>query len=64
MLAAWPADSSSQALNGLVAVLNAQIAQSGDEDEKSKLVQIRDGLLGVGKQLFMAWAENKTKGIG
>ena len=64
MLAAWPADSSSQALNELVAVLNAQIAQSGDEDEKSKLVQIRDGLLGVGKQLFMAWAENKTKGIG
>jgi hypothetical protein len=64
MLAGWPADTSAEALNELVAALNTQIQQTADAGEKSKLEALRDGLLGVGRQLFLSWAENKTKGLG
>jgi hypothetical protein len=64
MLAGWPSGSGDDALNELVAALNAQIEQTTDAGEKSRLAQLRDGLLGVGRQLFLSWAENKTKGIG
>jgi len=63
-LAGWPADTATEALNELVAAFNTQIQQTADAGEKSKLEALRDGLLGVGRQLFLSWAENKTKGLG
>jgi hypothetical protein len=56
----WPATAPEVALDGLVEALNTAIASTDDESKRSKLTRVRDGLLGVGRDVALAYFEKKA----
>ena len=63
MLAGWPGSSAQDALNELVAALDSEIAGTAEGERRSKLVQVRDGLLGAAQQIAIAYLEKKIEGM-
>lgn len=59
MLGHWPAGPAQDALNELVVALNAEIDRTSDTQKRSKLIQVRDGLLGVARDIAIAYLEKK-----
>lgn len=60
IMARWPETEPEAALDGLVEDLNTAIASTDDEGKKSKLTRIRDGLLGAGRDVALAYFEKKA----
>jgi hypothetical protein len=56
----WPVTAPEAALGGLVEALNTAIVSTDDESQKSKLTRIRDGLLGAGRDVALAYFEKKV----
>ncbi len=56
----WPVTAPEAALDGLVEALNTAIVATDDEGQKSKLTRIRDGLLGAGRDVALAYFEKKV----
>jgi hypothetical protein len=46
---------------GLLAALTAEIDRTTDEDKRSKLIHVRDGLAGVAKGLFLTYLRGVLK---
>jgi hypothetical protein len=59
MLEGWPAGAAQDALNELVAALDSEIAQTQDTEKRSKLVAVRDGLVGAARDIAIAYLEKK-----
>jgi hypothetical protein len=64
LLKGWPEGSANDVVENLLAMLDAEIANTHDEEKKSKLVQIRNGIGYVARDLFLKWAETKVGHIG
>jgi hypothetical protein len=62
LLAGWPGSSPEAALDELVVALDQAIASSADEDRRSKLVRVRDGLLGAARDVALVYFEKKVAG--
>ena len=60
LLAGWPGSSGEAALAGLVNAIDIAIASGEDTSKKARLTQLRDGLLGVGKDVALAYLEKKA----
>lgn len=60
IMARWPETGPEAALDGLVEALNTAIASTDDEAKKSKLTRIRDGLLGAGRDVALAYFEKRV----
>jgi hypothetical protein len=63
LVAGWPTGPDQDALDQLVAALDKEIGRTPDAESRSKLQQVRDGLLGVGRAVFLAWLEQKAQGL-
>lgn len=64
LIKGWPEDSANDVVENLLAMLDAEIADTHDEQKKSRLVQVRDGIAYVARDLFIKWAETKVGQIG
>lgn len=62
LLAGWPGSTPEAALDELVGALDQAIATTADEDKRSKLVRVRDGLLGGARDVALAYFEKKVGG--
>lgn len=60
VMARWPETGPEAALDGLVEALNITIASTDDDAKRSKLTHIRDGLLGAGRDVALAYFEKKV----
>jgi hypothetical protein len=63
MLDGWPGSLGEEALRGLVAALNAEIEQTTDDDKRSKLIQVRDGLRGVARDLVLTYLRGDVQAL-
>jgi hypothetical protein len=59
----WPGSVGEEALRGLVAALTAEIEHTTDADKRSKLIQVRDGLLGVARDLFLTYLRGDVQAL-
>jgi hypothetical protein len=55
LLGRWPGSNPEAALDELVAALDEAIESAPDEEKRSKLVRVRDDLLGAAKDVFLAY---------
>jgi hypothetical protein len=55
----WPAGPAQAALEELVRDVDIAIERTPDEDQRSKLVALRDGLVGAGRDIAIAYLEKK-----
>ena len=62
-VAGWPGSSAQAALDELVAALDHEIARTPDEEKRSKLSRVRDGLLGAARDVAIAYFEKKVAGL-
>lgn len=62
LFAGWPGSSSEAALDEFVVALDQAIASTSDEDKQSKLLRVRDGLLGAARDVALAYFEKKVGG--
>ncbi len=62
LLARWPGSSAEAALADLVAELDQAIESAPDEEKRSALVRVRDGLLGAAKDVALAYLGSKIPG--
>lgn len=63
LLAGWPTSPAQQALDELVAEIDDEIAKASDSETRTKLERLRDGLLGVGRDVALAYFEKKVIGL-
>jgi hypothetical protein len=63
MLEGWPGSLGEEALRGLLAVLTAEIEQTTDDDKRSKLIQVRDGLRGVAHDLVLTYLRGDVQAL-
>jgi hypothetical protein len=63
MLDGWPGSAAEDALNGLVGAIDAEIEQTSDTTKRSKLIALRDSLVGAGRDLALAYFEKKVMGV-
>ena len=63
MLDGWPGSLDEEALRGLVGVLNAEIEQTNNDDKRSKLIQVRDGLRGVARDLVLTYLRGDVQAL-
>jgi hypothetical protein len=61
--AGWPATGAEDVVGELVEMLDDEIDRTDDDERRSKLRQIRDGIAFVAKDLLLKWAETKVGGI-
>lgn len=59
MFAGWPVSAAQDVLDELTAALDTEIGRTSDSDKRSKLIAVRDGLLGAARDIAIAWAERK-----
>jgi hypothetical protein len=59
LLEGWPAGPAEAALTELVRELDDEIDRTSDEGKRSKLVALRDGLVGVGRDIAVAFIEKQ-----
>lgn len=59
MFAGWPVTAAQDVLNDLTTALDTEIDRTSDSDKRSKLIAVRDGLLGAARDIAIAWAEKK-----
>jgi hypothetical protein len=59
MFAGWPISAAQDVLDELTAALDTEIERTSDSDKRSKLIAVRDGLLGAARDIAIAWAERK-----
>jgi hypothetical protein len=52
--AGWPTGTAEYALNELVGAINAAIDRAGDARTRAKLERVRDGLVGVARDVVLA----------
>jgi hypothetical protein len=62
VFAGWPSGPADDVVEDLASAIQAEIDKTADPDEKSRLVQLRNGVLGIGRDLFLHWAEQKVSG--
>ncbi len=62
VFAGWPSGPADDVVEDLASAIQAEIDKAADPDEKSRLVQLRDGVLGIGRDPFLHWAEQKVSG--
>ena len=60
LLAGWPSGTPEAALDELVAVLDQAIDSTPEGEQRSKLVRVRDGLLGAARDVAIAYFEKKV----
>jgi len=63
LLEGWPSGPAQDALDELVRDLDTAIEQTPDEERRSKLLTLRDGLVGAGRDIALAYFEKKVIGI-
>ena len=63
MLDGWPGSLGEEALRGLVAALNAEIENTTDNDKRSKLIQVRDRLRGVARDLVLTYLRGDVQAL-
>jgi len=63
MLDGWPGSLGEEALRGLVGALNAEIENTTDNDKRSKLIQVRDGLRGVARDLVLTYLRGDVQAL-
>ncbi|MCZ7589204.1 MAG: hypothetical protein M5U27_10210 [Gaiella sp.] len=51
--AGWPSSSGQLAYERLIALLDQRIAEATDDDERSRWERVRDGVLGIGRDVFV-----------
>jgi hypothetical protein len=61
--AGWPSSSAQAAVDELVVALDAEISATPDPERRSKLLSVRDGLVGAARDVAIAWAEKKMLGL-
>jgi hypothetical protein len=59
MFAGWPVSAAQDVLDELTEALDTEIDRTSDSDKRSKLIAVRDGLLGAARDIAIAWAEKK-----
>lgn len=59
LFAGWPVNAAQDALDDLTAALDAEIDRTGDSEKRSKLIAVRDGLVGAAQNIAIAWVEKK-----
>ncbi len=59
MFAGWPVSAAQDVLDDLTAALDTEIDLTSDTDKRSRLIAVRDGLLGAARDIAIAWAERK-----
>jgi hypothetical protein len=58
--AGWPTGVPAEdALAELVEALDTELAQTSDQEKRSKLIQVRDGLIGAARDVALAYLEKK-----
>ena len=62
IFAGWPSTTAEDTLPRLVEALTAEIDQTSDEDQRTKLVRVRDGLLGAAQDIALKALEKKIEG--
>jgi hypothetical protein len=62
MFAGWPSTTAEDTLARLVEALTAEIDGTPDEEERTKLVRVRDGLLGAAQDIALKVLEKKIEG--
>jgi hypothetical protein len=55
----WPSGPAQAALEELVRDVDIAIERTPDEERRSKLVALRDGLVGAGRDIAIAYLEKK-----
>jgi hypothetical protein len=60
LLAGWPVSSAEAVLDQLVAALDQAIESTSDPEQRSRLVKVRDGLLGAARDVALAYFEKKV----
>ena len=60
LLAGWPGGNAEAALDEIVAALDRAIEASEPGEEQSKLVKLREGILGAGRAVLIAYLEKKV----
>ena len=61
--AGWPADAAQAALSGLVAAIDEELNHTTDLERRSRLMRVRDGLLGAARDVALAYFEKKVVGL-
>jgi hypothetical protein len=62
MFAGWPSTTAEDTLARLVEALTTEIDNTSDEDKRTRLVRVRDGLLGAAQDIALKVLEKKIEG--
>lgn len=63
MFEGWPSGAAEDAFDDLVSDLNTAIEQTPDDEKRSKLIVLRNGLLTAGRDVALAYFEKKVMGL-
>jgi hypothetical protein len=63
LFAGWPGSASEAILDQLIAAMSEAIDSTSDEDKRTALVRVREGLLGAARDTALAYFDKKVVGL-